>query len=196
VAVSRQRRFRSKSALGVAVVACACLILAVGAVVRSHGSGGSASPAASARPWEQNLRSIGRRYAECLRKHGHPQIADPSVTSDGRVSFGAQEEAVNAASRALRGTTCRRELAAIKDAPPKPPTPAQLRRAVLFSQCIRQHGVPDWPDPHPDGTYPLNQPLQRAGKGGVLAALEPCRHLNPGAGIQLSPSSQSTAKKT
>jgi hypothetical protein len=102
------------------------------------------------------------------------------------VSFGAQEEAVNAASRALRGTTCRRELMAIKEAPPKPPTAAELRQAVLFSQCMRQHGVADWPDPRPDGTYPLNPRLRRAAKGQLFGSLSTCRHFNPEGRILVS----------
>jgi hypothetical protein len=194
--MSLRRRFRSKSALAVTVVACACLIVAVGAVVRSSGSDGGASPAANARPWEQSMRLIGHEFAECLRRHGHPQIADPSIRSDGRITFGAQDDAVDAASRALRGSTCRRGLAAVKEAPPKPPTAAELRQAVRFSQCVRRHGVPDWPDPHPDGTYPLNQRLRQAGKGDLLTALEPCRHLNPGGGVKVSSSSPPAAKST
>jgi hypothetical protein len=83
---------------------------------------------------------------------------------------------------------------AFKDAPPKPPTADALGRAVRFSQCIRKHGVPDWPDPHPDGTYPLNQRLRQAGKGGILPGLEACRSLNPDAGIQISPSSPPAPK--
>jgi hypothetical protein len=180
------RRLRSKPALAVTVVACACLIVAAGAVVRSRASDGHPSPNASPGSALQNLRLIGHRYAACLRHHGHPQIADPTVRSDGRITFGEQDDAVDAASRALTGATCRRELAALKEAPPLPPTAAELHRAVLFSQCIRKHGVPDWPDPHPDGTYPLDQRLQRLGKGGILSALAPCRHLNPDAGIAIS----------
>ena len=173
--------------LAVTVVACACAAIAAGAVVRSHDSGG---PAATTPSWQENLRQIGHRYAECLRAHGHPQIADPTLRSDGRLSFGAQDDAVSAASRALRGDTCRAELVALKDAPPKPPTAAELRQLVRFSRCVRTHGLPDWPDPHSDGTFPLNERLQRAGKGAIFAALEPCRRLNPGGGIQLSRSSQ------
>jgi hypothetical protein len=174
--------------LAVTVVTCVCVMLAVGAVVRSNGSSGHASPGGNALPWEQNLRLIGQQYAECLRNHGHPQIADPSVTSDGRLSFGTQEDAVSAASRALRGTTCRRQLMALKEAPPKPPTAAELRRAVRFSHCIRQHGVPGWPDPHADGTYPLDGQLRRAAKGGLSGALEACRHLGLLTGIRVSSS--------
>jgi hypothetical protein len=178
-----RRRFRSRSALAVTVVACAFAVVAAGTLVHSHDSG---APAAEMPSWQQTLRHIGHRYAECLRQHGHPQIADPTLASDGRLSFGAQDDAVSAASRALRGNTCLSELMALKDAPPKPPTAAELRQLVRFSQCVRKHGMPDWPDPNPDGTFPLSQRLRDLGKGAIFAALEPCRRLNPGGGIQIS----------
>jgi hypothetical protein len=185
------RRFRSKRALAATAVACMSLIVAVAVLAHARGSGGHEPPAATAGSALQNLRLIGHRYAECLRKHGHPQIADPTVASDGRISFGAQDEAVNAASRALSGSTCSREIHALKDAPPPPPTAADLHQAVLFSRCVRQHGVPDWPDPHPDGTFPLDQRLRNAGKGAILAALEPCRRFAPNGRIQVSRPGQS-----
>jgi hypothetical protein len=180
------RRFRSKPALAAMAVACASLIVVVAAVAHSRGSRGHEPPAGNAGSALQNLQLIGHRYAECLRKHGHPQIADPTVASDGRISFGAQDEAVDAASRALSGSTCSRELRALKDAPPPPPTAAELHQAVLFSRCVRQHGVPDWPDPHPDGTFPLDQRLRNAGKGAIVPALEPCRRFAPNGRIRVS----------
>jgi hypothetical protein len=185
-AMSPQRRLGSKSVLARTVVACACLAIAVGVVVHARGSSGHPLPAASAGSEAQSLRLIGHRYAECLRRHGHPQIADPSIASDGRIDFGAQDDAVTQASRALPGTTCLRELVALKDAPPLPPTPAELHRAVLFSQCVRRHGIPDWPDPRADGTYPLDARLRRAGKGDLLSLLAPCRQLSPAGGITIS----------
>jgi hypothetical protein len=181
--MTSKRRCTSISALAGIVVVCGCLILAA-YEVRSRGG---AVPSTAAPSWEQSVRLIGNRFAACLRGHGHPQIADPMIRSDGRLTFGAQDDAVDAASRALRGTTCRRELLALKDAPPKPPTTEELRRAVRFSECIRKHGVPDWPDPNPDGTYPLDARLRGAGKGGIVAGLEACRRLNPSGGIRLSP---------
>jgi hypothetical protein len=191
--MSLRRRFRGKSAVATAVVACTCAILVVGVVVRSHGWS-DAQPTAGAPPGERDPRLMGHRFAECLRRHGHPEIADPALTPDG-LNFGTQSVAVKEATRALRGTACRRELTALKPLP-DPPTPAELRRAVQFSRCMRQHGVPDWPDPHPDGTYPLNQRLQQAGKAGIGSALEACRHLNPDAGIAVSASADAPAKKT
>jgi hypothetical protein len=35
------------------------------------------------------------------------------------------------------------------------PTTAQLNQAVKFVACMRQHGVPDFPDPSANGTFQL-----------------------------------------
>ena len=165
-AMSPKSRFLNKPALAVTVVACGCVIIAGPWIVARPtgmrpGRGGAvvgAEPGADREP----LRRVPARSTVTRRSR------IPPIRSDGRMSFGAQEDAVDAASRALRGTTCRRELMALKEAPPKPPTAAELRRAVRFSQCMRERGVPDWPDPHPDGTYPLDARLRRAGKGGIF----------------------------
>ena len=58
-----------------------------------------------------------------------------------------------------------------------PVTPAALHQEVLFAGCMRQHGLPDWPDPRPDGTFPLaGTPYANEGKTGpVLTATQACR---------------------
>jgi ABC-type sugar transport system ATPase subunit len=52
---------------------------------------------------------------------------------------------------------------------------------MRFAACMRQHGVPDWPDPKADGTFPfVGTALEREGKSPrVLAAARACRQLNP-----------------
>jgi hypothetical protein len=45
---------------------------------------------------------------------------------------------------------------------------------------MRDNGVPEYPDPVPDGTFPLPTPLQEEGKSPrVIAALTTCNHFLP-----------------
>jgi hypothetical protein len=37
----------------------------------------------------------------------------------------------------------------------EPPTPEKLAAMRKFSQCVRDHGIADWPDPRSNGTFPL-----------------------------------------
>jgi hypothetical protein len=52
---------------------------------------------------------------------------------------------------------------------------------------MRQHGVPNWPDPKPDGTFPIaGTALGSGGKSGpVLAGMAACSHIYSG-GISAS----------
>ena len=54
--------------------------------------------------------------------------------------------------------------------------PAVHQELVAFARCMRSHGVPDFPDPLPDGGLP------RTGAGNSLqsgSALHACQHLLP-----------------
>ena len=56
--------------------------------------------------------------------------------------------------------------------------PAVHQELVAFAHCMRSHGVPNWPDPLPDGGFP------RTGAAGTLAprpvlAMQACLHLLP-----------------
>ncbi len=53
--------------------------------------------------------------------------------------------------------------------------------ALAFSRCMRSHGVPNFPDPDPQGNFP---PLQTAvAKQTSAAANETCKHMLPSGGV-------------
>jgi hypothetical protein len=179
----------------VAAAIAVCAIGVVAIVVRSSGSNAPDAPAAPAQAQgqgrAQNIQLLWHDFARCLRAHGYPQIADPSVLPNGDLSFGTQGAQFKTASNRLGTSTCHKEFALLKSPGGQPPpSGTELHRMVLFSRCMRQDGIPDWPDPRADGTYPLNQRLLQLGKRGMLDQLLACRHVNPGRGIAISPSSQ------
>jgi hypothetical protein len=45
---------------------------------------------------------------------------------------------------------------------------------------MRSHGVSDWPDPAPSGTFFLDPRLIAAGKRGIYRQLLACERANPG----------------
>jgi hypothetical protein len=79
--------------------------------------------------------------------------------------------------------------------PPPPPGPDDDAKALRFAQCMRENGVPDFPDPVKD---PKDLPTPRKSVGGIIvgrggsgywiyegspqvqAALEKCRQFLPG----------------
>ena len=66
-----------------------------------------------------------------------------------------------------------------------PPVPqAQFRQLVRLAQCIRQHGVPNWPDPDPQGQFPLPPPLLQKTPAGERAQSD-CQRYVPSGGIDV-----------
>ena len=55
----------------------------------------------------------------------------------------------------------------------------ELAKAVAYAQCIRSHGVPDWPDPEttPDGGYGFRTVGIDAESPALQSALEACKSL-------------------
>jgi hypothetical protein len=175
------------------VAAAAAVILAAAVAFLVHHSGGDGAPAAQAAPGTGTERAaqLWHNLAQCLRTHGHPEFEDPVIDSQGEPDFGAQGAQVKRAVQTLGVSACRAQLAAM---PPsehrRPPTAAELHQMVLFSRCMRAHGLSDWPDPRADGTFPLNQRLMALGKRGILTQVRACGPLRgDGKGIAISPSS-------
>ena len=90
-------------------------------------------------------------FARCMRGHGVPQFPDPGGTppTGSSVSIlGAQlPPTINIKAPAFRSAldTCMQRFLA---AHPRPPLSAAKKAAVLkFAECMRTHGVPQFPDP-------------------------------------------------
>jgi hypothetical protein len=132
-----------------AAVACGSL-LAAGCGSSSHNSSAgadssTAGPAAAA-----------YRYADCMRAHGVPNFPDPHVSAgptSGSVKV-AMMAVGNPHSPAIRKANkkCRGIL-------PAPTSPSQIAAQqhtrevdlVSFAQCLRAHGLTDFPDPTSQG---------------------------------------------
>ena len=119
---------------------------------------------------------VYHRAAECLRAHGVPGMPDPTQNPQtGRWDLPAgtrkpPQSALNA---------CRSILSQIPEArdggeSQRPPTAAEMAKLRQFGQCMRQHGLADFPDPGADGDVVLPQRYARLGKVGMRAQLEAC----------------------
>ena len=91
-------------------------------------------------------------FARCMRSHGVPNYPDP--TSSGLVKESLQQLGVSSSRFQSASSDCNHLL-------PKGgsgPNPAQVQRvraqALQFSQCVRSHGLPNFPDPGSDGRIP------------------------------------------
>jgi hypothetical protein len=161
--------------------------LAALAVATLAGCAGHASATASPSPsalGNDQVLAIGQQAAQCMRQHGIPDFPDPVVDQNGQLRLPegpagdrvkSQLNAHPEAQQACQPILDRLPAGARNDRPHY--TQEDLANLLKFAQCMRQHGIADFPDPKADGTFPLaGTTLEREGKSArVLAAMQACR---------------------
>jgi hypothetical protein len=162
----------------VSTASAAAVVATAGLALLAAGCGGSSNaPAAS----PQQNGAVA--YARCLRSHGVPNWPDPNgsgVFDKSKLTsqqLGATDAKVAAAETACRG---------LLPNGGSGPTPAQLQQertqALKFSQCVRAHGVPNFPDPESSGRMRIPDPAVGGidqGSPKFQAANEACGKYRP-----------------
>lgn len=124
----------------VALVAVPLTLLAAGC------QGGAAAAAPTVDAHEQALE-----YAQCMREHGVDMVDSGSDTGSGHdVATNSQpaptlpdKETLDDAIEACRDFT--------PGGDGSKASPEQLEQQRTFARCMRENGVPDFPDPDPNG---------------------------------------------
>ena len=114
-------------------LACGLAIAACGSSSNTSTSGFGPSSASKAQ--------IGLEFARCMRDHGVSDFPDPST--QGNISVNPSEVSSPAFQTAQQA--CQKLLP--NKGPPPQMTASERRAAVKFSECMRTHGEPDFPDP-------------------------------------------------
>jgi hypothetical protein len=84
-------------------------------------------------------------YAECMQTHGVPNFPDPTKSSRG-ISFNPQADSHSAGfSRA--NDACKHLLPDDGGPPTAAQTAAETAKLLKYAECMRAHGVPNFPDP-------------------------------------------------
>lgn len=165
----------ARAAAVITVMAAALLAAACGGSPSSTGSGGSPNAGGSA-------TSQLVAYTQCMRSHGVPDY--PGPTSGGqmpKITSGQQVGVSDSRLTAAQG--------ACQDLwPYQAPTQAQQRQQltddVKFAQCMRSHGLPNFPDPtNSDGHVEFVISVSRDGfdphSPQILAKAHECQHVLP-----------------
>ena len=110
-------------------------------------------------------------YAQCMRDNGFTEFPDPSPDGDLRIRVNPE----SAPRFQAAGEAC-------KDLAPEGfrddgVTPEQLDALIKLSQCVRENGIPDFPDPKPDGRFDLRSTGIGPGDARMEAAMEACSDL-------------------
>ena len=133
---------------GVLSVTASVVLLAAacGGSPSSTGSGGSSNAGGSTN--SQSTSSQMLPFARCVRSHGVPNFPDPS--GNGKFPT-AQQLGVGSSQYQAAENACQSLLpSGTNDQYPAAEVPLLLSSMLKFSQCMRSHGVPNWPDPAVD----------------------------------------------
>ena len=164
------------------------LILAVISLTAgAAGCGGSASSGSGTTSGSVPAKfrhqvGLALEYANCMRTHGVPNFADPKITVSGTELFmqNPQMTPTEVASPAYQSASG----ACAKYLPQQPQAPAvagagnSQQQAVRFADCMRAHGVPNFPDPTTGGAFKLGRAINPQAPA-VIAAMNRCRTLRP-----------------
>jgi hypothetical protein len=150
--------------------------------------GGGSSPRPSLNPQAQALA-----FTQCMRAHG-VNVPDPVVNHTGgaggggfsvRISDGAGGAAADKTKLKAATTACQKYLPHIGGIGGPTLDPAQAQQLLRFSQCMRSHGIADFPDPGSSGGIDIGgSPGSDLNPSNTRfqAAQNACQHLLPGNG--------------
>ena len=131
---------------------------------------------------------IVHELVQCARTHGDPSLPDPVIDSRGRVTFPPGTPDIPPATKQACQSIADRLPASMRG---DHPSAADIQMEIRFAQCMRTHGLPDWPDPDANGNYPLPPDLRTTTKSGpvwdrIHAGWDACRAFNTSGHISVS----------
>ena len=140
-------------------------------------SAGSPSSSGS----KDTAREKAMKFSACMRENGVSGFPDPDASGELTIDAVANGSSIDTSSVAFKNA-----ISACRDLEPsgftgRRRTTAEQQNALEFAQCMRDNGVPDFPDPTPDGPLiDTNRIPSAAGRGareipGFQAAQDACR---------------------
>jgi hypothetical protein len=143
------------------------------------GGGGSAAPSPTHGPVPQALVDAAR----CMRDNGYPDWPDPVRYEDGHWGWPDSAPEVHGAPEC---ENLMRQGKAAQVPSRRPVSAAEMAQLRQWADCMRTHGIPDWPDPDSNGQFdpPVRlKPLES--NPDLDAANRACVSLEPADGIAL-----------
>jgi hypothetical protein len=147
---------------------------------------GSTAPAGSGDP-AATTHQKAVKFAECMRANGVSEFPDPSASGNLTI-----DQVANGSSLDTRSPAWQHAIGACKDLEPAGFTGSkrssqQQQAGLEFAQCIRNNGVPDFPDPSPNGPLVDTNRIPSANQSGGMsllhAAMQKCGGMAAEAGV-------------
>jgi hypothetical protein len=127
------------------------------------------------------------KFAECMRKNGVSQFPDPGASGKLTIDAVANGSSLDTSSPAFT-----QAIRACKNLEPagfmgSKRSSQQQQAALNFAQCVRANGVPDFPDPIPNGPLVDTNRIPSSNSPGGMsilhAAMQKCRAAAAAAGV-------------
>jgi hypothetical protein len=138
---------------------------------------GSDAPSEAGTKQATTTRDQATKFSQCMRDNGVGQFPDPDASGELTI-----DGVVNGSSIDPDGPAWKRAITACKDQQPsgftgpKKRSPKQQSASLKFAQCIREHGVKDFPDPT-DGEPLVNtNHIPSAGTSNGMTILNAAMH--------------------
>jgi hypothetical protein len=164
------------------------LIGLVAALALAAACGTAAAQTPAAQP-SADPAAIYRQFAQCVRDHGQPDFPDPTLDSQGQPQLPPGVEKPPTSIMQACASILNRLPASLRPRSATANDPAMMRR---FAQCMRAHGIDDWPDPNADGTFTMPPTLGNIKTNPRWSRIQaawtgPCRQYNPSGHISGNP---------
>jgi hypothetical protein len=119
-----------RHATALAAISCALVLAACGSPSKPDAA-------------TSNGHALGVRFAACMRDHGVPGFPDPEASAGIQVPVSLTRNPSPAFRSAMQ--VCHHLVPA--DSSPPAASASQRAAAVKLARCMREHGVPAYPDP-------------------------------------------------
>jgi hypothetical protein len=141
----------------------------------SHASAAKGTPAGTSSLGANNAAANldkAVQFSRCMRSNGVSNFPDPDASGQFTIDAIANGSGVD-----INSATFEQALSACKDLEPPgftgSPRSAQQQEAGLkFAQCIRENGVPDFPDPTPNSPLVDTNRIPSAATSGGMSILK------------------------
>jgi hypothetical protein len=105
-----------------------------------------------------------------------------SASTPGRESGASPDSNIAAIAPESTQQACQHLFPATAPSPPVPQ--AQFQKLLRFSHCVRTHGLSSWPDPNPQGEFPLPPTLMQKSPA-QENAFKACQRYEPSGGVNV-----------
>jgi hypothetical protein len=137
---------------------------------------GKPTPSSSSSAAAVDDQQAALEFAKCMREHGLAWFPDPQP--GGRLNIKSPKGADPAKMQAAQ-EACKKFIP--NGGAPSKMSPEELAEAREMAKCMRAHGLPDFPDPEPDGGLRIDSRKLGSGPGDPTfdKAQEACAKFGP-----------------